>query len=51
MSARRASLLTALLLTAALLCAMPGMLASLRGGDANRMDERLRPARTRTRCV
>lgn len=48
MSARRASLLTALLLTAALLCAMPGMLASLRGGDANRMDERLRPARTRT---
>lgn len=51
MSARRASLLTALLLTAALLCAMPGIFSSFQAGDANRMDERLRPARARTLTV
>ncbi|MEG1014816.1 MAG: hypothetical protein RSI33_11230 [Clostridia bacterium] len=48
MYTRRASLFVALLFTAALLCAMPGLLESLHAQDANRMDERLRPARSRT---
>ncbi|MEG0640093.1 MAG: hypothetical protein RR824_08630 [Clostridia bacterium] len=48
MHTRRASLFVALLFTAALLCAMPSLLESLHAQDTNRMDERLRPARSRT---
>ncbi|MDD3334354.1 MAG: hypothetical protein PHI98_02445 [Eubacteriales bacterium] len=48
---RRSGLLSALLLTAALFCAMPGLLRSFESTDANRMDERLRPAETRTLTV
>ena len=51
MSARRASLLTALLMTAALLFAMPGLLRTLGARDGNRMDASLRPARARTLTV
>lgn len=51
MSSRRGSLLTALLLTAALFCAMPNLLESLITRDSNRMDQRLRPAKSRTLTV
>lgn len=51
MSARRAGLLSALLATAALLCAMPGLWRGAMRADSNRMDERLRPPRTRTLTV
>lgn len=45
---RRTGLLTALLLTAALLCAMPGLVRSFGAMDDTRMDPRLRPAQSRT---
>lgn len=51
MSARRASLLSALLATAALLCALPGLWRGAMRADPNRMDERLRPPRARTLTV
>lgn len=51
MRGRRASLLLSLLMTAALIYLLPGLLGGLGGGDGNRMDERLRPARMRTLTV
>lgn len=51
MSARRAGLLSALLATAALLCALPGLWRGAMRADPNRMDERLRPPRARTLTV
>lgn len=48
---RRASLLLSLLLTAALLYLLPGLMGPVDAGDDNRMDERLRPARMRTLTV
>lgn len=51
MSARRFSLISALLLTAALLYILPWLWRGMQPGDTNRMDERLRPARTRTLTV
>ena len=51
MTSKRAGTLAALLVTAALLCAMPGLLQALTLGDGNRMDERLRPARLRPLTV
>ena len=51
MSARRAGLLSALLATAALLCALPGLWRGAMQADPNRMDERLRPPRARTLTV
>lgn len=51
MTTRRTGLLTALLLTAALLLGMPGLLRSFVHEDLNRMNERLRPARQRTLTV
>lgn len=51
MGGRRSGLICALLMTAALLCALPGLLAPGSFGDGNRMDERLRPARLRTLTV
>ena len=51
MPSKRAGAIAALLVTALLLCAMPGLLARLTPGDGNRMDERLRPARLHTLTV
>lgn len=51
MRGRRASLILSLLMTAALINLLPGLLGSLGGGDGNRMDERLRPPRMRTLTV
>lgn len=51
MSSRRATLLTTLLLTAALFCAMPQLFQALPYSDTNRMDQRLRPASSRTLTV
>ena len=51
MSARRASFLSALLATAALLCALPGLWRGALQADPNRMDQRLRPPRARTLTV
>lgn len=51
MPTKRAGAIAALLVTALLLCAMPGLLARLKPGDGNRMDERLRPARLHTLTV
>lgn len=51
MNTRRTGVMTALLLTAALFLAMPGILRVFQTGDANRMDERLRPPRMRTVTV
>lgn len=51
MPTRRTGVLTALLLTAALMCAMPGLWQSFWHTDENRMDESLRPARMRTVTV
>lgn len=48
---RRAGLLSALLLTAVLLYTMPGLLSSFVLTDSNRMDERLRPAKSRTLTI
>ena len=48
MRGRRASLLLSLLMTAALIYLLPGIMSDLGSGDGNRMDERLRPARMRT---
>lgn len=48
---RHAGLLSALILTAALLCAMPGLLNGFWALDDNRMDERLRPAKIRSLTV
>ena len=48
---RRTGMLTALVLTAAVLCVLPGTWAQLMQFDGNRMDERLRPVRTRTVTV
>lgn len=51
MTTRRTGLLTALLLTAALLLCMPGLWRSVVSGGGGRVDERLRPARQRTLTV
>ena len=51
MRGRRASLLLSLLMTAALIYLLPGIMSGLGSGDGNRMDERLRPARMRTLTV
>ncbi|MEG2604789.1 MAG: hypothetical protein RSB91_07610 [Clostridia bacterium] len=51
MPTHRASLFTALLMTAALLCALPGLVRPLSTQDENRMDANLRPARARTLTV
>ncbi|MEG2208638.1 MAG: hypothetical protein RR065_11075, partial [Clostridia bacterium] len=51
MPTHRASLFTALLMTAALLCALPGLVRPLSMQDENRMDANLRPARARTLTV
>ncbi len=51
MSARRWSLLCSLLLTAVLLYAFPELVSGSLRRDPNRMDVRLRPARTRTLTV
>jgi len=51
MTTRRTGILTALLLTAALFCAMPGLLRTAVTHDGNRMDERLRPPQMRTLTV
>lgn len=51
MTTRRTGLITALLLTAALLLSMPGLMRFITPADSNRMDERLRPARLRTLTV
>lgn len=48
---RRTGLLSALLLTAALLCAMPGLLRFLGEADDNRMNPTLRPQKSRTLTV
>lgn len=51
MTTRRTGLLTALLLTAALLLCMPGLWRSVVSMGDGRVDERLRPARQRTLTV
>lgn len=51
MRGRRASLLLSLLMTAALIYLLPGLMSGLGNGDGNRMDERLRPAQMRTLTV
>lgn len=51
MSTRRTGVLTSLLLTAALMCAMPGVWNRFWQMDPNRMDESLRPAQLRTLTV
>lgn len=51
MSARRFSLISALLMTAALLYILPWLWRATAPADTNRMDERLRPARARTLTV
>lgn len=51
MSTRRLSLICALLLTAALLYMLPWLWRAMTPADTNRMDERLRPVRTRTLTV
>lgn len=51
MTTRRTGLITALLLTAALLLCMPGLWRSVVSMGGGRVDERLRPARQRTLTV
>ena len=51
MPTRHTGTLTALLLTAALFLALPGLWRTVSGGDSNRMAESLRPARMRTITV
>lgn len=51
MSTRRTGILTALLLTAALMCAMPGLWHSVIHADSQRVDESLRPPQRETLTV
>ena len=51
MSTRRTGILTALLLTAALMCAMPGLWQSVIHTDPWRVDDSLRPPQTETLTV
>lgn len=51
MRGRRASLLLSLLMTAALIYLLPGIMSGLGSGDGNRMDEPAAPARMRTLTV
>lgn len=51
MRSRRSGVITALLLTAVLFAAMPGVVRSCLPKDTNRMDERLRPSRLRMMTV
>ena len=51
MLSRRSGLMAALLVTAALLLGMPGLLRWAAPADTNRMNERLRPQKARTLTV